>query len=221
MILTNRELFLLVVCAVTYVTLFVVTIQNSRRKILLLEKRLRKIHDMQQAQQAISSQNIAANQQRIEQLQAELQQLGSENSMLRLQMEERKTQLDYANKMAQIEQQKRGQAETVLFASDVYLRMQRCIADGRSMSQADWQELATLTDSIYTGFTDKLYSLYSLSQQDYRVCLLIKARVQPKDIATLTAHSKESIASTRSRLYAKIFGRKGTTRDWDNFILSI
>ena len=53
------------------------------------------------------------------------------------------------------------------------------------------------------------------------MCLLIKVRVQPKDIASLTAHSKESVASTRSRLYQKIFGKKGSTRDWDEFILSL
>ncbi len=221
MILTSRELFLLIICAVIYVTLFVVTIQNSRRKILLLEERLRKIHDMQEAQQATSQQNIAANQLRIEQLQNELQQLGSENTMLRLQLEERKAHLDYVNKVALIEQEKRGQAETVIFSSPVYLRLQQCLANGHSLSDSDWQELATLVDSVYTGFTDKLYSLYRLSQQDYRVSLLIKVHIQPKDIATLTSHSKESIASTRSRLYAKIFGHKGSTRDWDDFILSI
>ena len=67
----------------------------------------------------------------------------------------------------------------------------------------------------------KLYSLYNMSDQDFRVSLLIKVRLQPKDIATLTAHSKESIASTRSRLYQKVFGKKGSTKDWDDFILSI
>ena len=72
---------------------------------------------------------------------------------------------------------------------------------GRSLSHREWAELAELVDSIYTGFTEKLYSLYRLSEQDYHVSLLTKVRIQPKDIAQLTAHSKESVASTRSRLY--------------------
>ena len=71
------------------------------------------------------------------------------------------------------------------------------------------------------AITEKLYSLYNMSDQDYRVSLLIKIRIQPKDIATLTTHSKESVASTRSRLYQKVFGKKGSTKDWDDFILSI
>jgi hypothetical protein len=47
MILTHREIFLLVICAVIYITLFVVTIQYHRRKIQLLQSRLDNIHAMQ------------------------------------------------------------------------------------------------------------------------------------------------------------------------------
>jgi len=60
-----------------------------------------------------------------------------------------------------------------------------------------------------------------MSEQDYHVCLLIKVRATPKDISTLTIHSKESVATTRSRLYQKIFGRKGSTHEWDEFIWSL
>ena len=80
---------------------------------------------------------------------------------------------------------------------------------------------ADAVNSVYAGFSEKLYSLYAMSEQDLHVSLLIKVRVQPKDIATLTAHSKESVASTRRRLYQKVFGRKGSTHDWDDFVLSI
>ena len=85
----------------------------------------------------------------------------------------------------------------------------------------DWTELTEVVNSVYTGFTEKLYSLYRMSEQDYHVSLLIKVRIQPKDIALLTAHSKESVASTRSRLYSKVFGMKGSSKDWDDFILSL
>ena len=168
MILTNRELFLLIICTVFYITLFIMVLQTNRRKIQLLQSRLDNIHAMQ--------------------------------------------------KLAVIEPR---QDVGTLFATPVYLRIKQCIADGRSLASGDWVELAEAVNAAYTGFTEKLYSLYRMSDQDYRVSLLIKVRIQPKDIATLTAHSKESVASTRSRLYQKVFGRKGTTKDWDDFILSI
>ena len=168
MLLTNRELFLLIICTVFYITLFIVVLQTNRRKIQLLQSRLDNIHAMQ--------------------------------------------------KMAVIEPR---QDVDALFASPVYMRVKKYIDEGRSMTGDEWVELGEAVNTAYTGFTEKLYSLCRMSDQDYRVSLLIKVRVQPKDIATLTAHSKESVASTRSRLYKKVFGKKGTTKDWDDFILSI
>lgn len=221
MILTHREIFLIIIGSITYIALFVVTVQNSRRKILLLRQRLEKIHAMQEEQEAMSMQRIEQNRQKIAELENLLQKMGDENSMLRLELEEKKARLGYANTMAIIENEKRQQAETAIFSSDIYLKMKRLMVEGRSLSDVDWQQLMETVDGVYTGFTEKLYSLYKMSEQDYHVCLLIKVRVSPKDIATLTAHSKESVATTRSRLYQKIFGKKGSTHEWDEFVLSL
>lgn len=220
-ILTQRELFLLVLGTITYVALFVVAVQNSRRKILMLEERLKKVRTMQEEQLAQDRQHIEANQKKMAELESLLEKLDDENSMLRLELEEKKARLDYNNKVAMIESEKRRQAETIIFGSDIYQRIQLCIDKGKSLTQADWKELMQLVDSIYTGFTEKLYSLYNLSAQDYNVSLLTKVRIQPRDIAVLTAHSKESVASTRSRLYQKVFGKKGSSKDWDDFIIGL
>lgn len=211
----------LLIGIVLYAVLFVVTVQNSRRKVIALQERLDKVRALQELQQAQSLQNIERNEAKIHELEVLLQKLGDENSLLRLEIEEKKATLDYNNKVAIIENEKRQQAETVIFSSEVYHRLQECLNEGRSLGHQDWTALDELVNSIYTGFTAKLYNLYRMSEQDYHVSLLIKVRIQPKDIATLTVHSKESVASTRSRLFQKIFGKKGTTRDWDEFILSL
>lgn len=216
--LTEREWFLLIIGMVVYAVLFVVTVQNSRRKVLALQQRLEMIQKSQQAQ---SQQAIEQNEQKIRELETLLQKLGSENTLLRLELEEKKATLDYNNKVAMIENEKREQAETVIFSSEIYRKLQDGLNSSRSMTHQDWAELAEVVNSIYTGFTEKLYGLYKMTEQDYHVSLLIKVRMQPKDIALLTAHSKESVASTRSRLYAKVFGKKGSSKDWDDFILSL
>ena len=172
-------------------------------------------------EQAQSSQSIAQNEAKILELETLLKKLGDENSLLRLELEEKKATLDYHNKVARLENEKREHAETMIFSSDVYQRIQTCLNSGRSLTAQDWTELTEVVNSVYTGFTEKLYSLYRMSEQDYHVSLLIKVRIQPKDIALLTAHSKESVASTRSRLYSKVFGIKGSSKDWDDFILSL
>jgi regulator of replication initiation timing len=214
-ILTQRELFLLIIGVVTYVALFVVTWQNSRRKMLLLQERLDKVKALQ------TTLDVEQNKQKIEELERLIAKLGSENSMLRLELEEKKARLDYANTIARIENAKRERAEGDIFGSDIYLKIQRLLNEGKTMSDEDWQQTAMLVDSIYTGFTEKLFGLYRMTPYDYHVCLLIKIHILPKDIALLTAHSKESVAMTRSRLYQKIFGKKGSTKDWDDFILSL
>lgn len=220
-ILTNRELFLLILASVTYVVLFIVAVQNSRRKILLLQERLNKVHAMKEEQLANSKQNIEQNLQRIAQLESLIQKLGDENSVLRLELQEKKARLDYANTMARIDKEKREKAETIIFGSDIYLRIKTLLAQGRSMVDEDFVALNQLVNSVYASFTERLYGVYKMSNHEYRVCLLVKVRMQPKDIATLTAHSKESVATTRSRLYQKVFGKKGSSKDWDDFILSL
>ena len=215
MILTQRELFLLIIGAVTYMALFVVTWQNSRRKVLLLQERLDKVRAMQEVA------DVEANLQKIEELEKLISKLGSENSLLRLELEEKKAKLDYANTMARIENEKRERAEGDIFHSDIYLKIQRLVAEGKNMSEEDWQQLTMLVDGVYTGFSEKLYSLYKLSVYDYHVCLLVKIHILPKDIAQLTLHSKESVSTSRSRLYQKVFGKKGSAKDWDDFLLSL
>lgn len=204
-----------------YAVLFIVTVQSSRRKVLALQERLDKVRALQELQQAQSRQNIDQNEAKIRELETLLQKLGDENSLLRLELEEKKATLDYNNKVAIIENEKRQQAETVIFTSNIYHRIQKYLNSGRSLGHEDWSELSEIVNSVYTGFTEKLYSLYRMTEQDYHVSLLIKVRVQPKDIALLTAHSKESVASTRSRLYQKVFGQKGSSKDWDDFVLSL
>ena len=204
-----------------YAVLFIVTVQSSRRKVLALQERLDKVRALQELQQAQSRQSIDQNEAKIHELETLLQKLGDENSLLRLELEEKKATLDYNNKVAIIENEKRQQAETIIFTSSLYHRIQKYLNSGRSLGHEDWSELAELVNSVYTGFTEKLFGLYRMTEQDYHVSLLIKVRVQPKDIALLTAHSKESVASTRSRLYQKVFGQKGSSKDWDDFVLSL
>lgn len=206
---------------VLYAVLFIVTVQNSRRKVVVLQERLDKIRMIQAQQEAQSQRSITQNEAKIHELETLLQKLGDENSLLRLELEEKKATLAYNNKVAIIENEKRQQAETVIFSSTIYHHIQDCLNSGRSLTHQDWTALAEMVNTIYTGFTEKLYSLYRMSEQDYHVSLLIKVRIQPKDIAMLTAHSKESVASTRSRLYSKVFGKKGSSKDWDDFVLTL
>lgn len=220
-ILSDHDWFPLILGGVTYAFLFVLTVQNSKRKILHLQERLNKVRAIQDERQAKSMKSIEQNKLKIAELEQLIHKLGDENSVLRLELEERKAQLNYANTVAQIESEKRAQAETAIFGSDIYLHIKELLAKGQVMTSDDWRELEQVVNSVYTNFTERLYSLRRLTDQEYHVTLLIKIHLSPKDISTLTVHSKESVATTRSRLYQKVFGKKGSSKDWDDFVMEL
>ena len=92
-ILTDREWLMLLLGSLIYVTLFVLTVQNSRRKVLDLQDRLNKVRAMQETQQAQSQEGIDENRQKIGELEALIRKLGDENSVLKLELEEKKNRL--------------------------------------------------------------------------------------------------------------------------------
>lgn len=96
-----------------------------------------------------------------------------------------------ANKQAEIKLAKRKQASTILLKSEIYNHIQKQL------------------------HTTKI-SKNLLSNNNWK-----ELEISPIDIAKLTMHSKEAITSNRRRLYEKVFGKKGTPKDWDSFILSL
>ena len=111
--------------------------------------------------------------------------------------------------------------ETAFFASDDYDQLQHRITNGQRLKEADWQQIEGYVRKVYPGFISQLRGLYTMSELEYQVCLLIKLRIAPSDIAAVLARDVSTISTVRSRLYKKVFGQKGGSREWDEFILSI
>lgn len=89
------------------------------------------------------------------------------------------------------------------------------------MNDADWHQLEDSILQEDATFVSRLQEFCRLTPQERRVCLLLKLGISPAGIAQLTAHTKQSVTNTRSRLYEKAFGRKGKPSQWDEFILSL
>ena len=112
----------------------------------------------------------------------------------------------------------REQNETRFLQTDYYRQLRKKIEAREIMTQHDWDDLEAHVALLAPDFLHKLQSLRPFSEQEQRVCLLLKAHVQPADIATLTCKSQSAITLARSRLYKKVFGRSGSAKDWDDFI---
>ena len=113
------------------------------------------------------------------------------------------------------------QVEAEFLSGDYYLGLRKRIVAGQRLRKDEWDELEQQLKPVYPGFTNHLTNLCRMSELEYRVCLLIKLRATPTEMAGVLSKDVSTISSTRSRLYQKVFQQKGSSRQWDDFILSL
>ena len=86
------------------------------------------------------------------------------------------------------------------------------------LSDDEWEQLHQMVNAVYPNFREKLTSLTPMNNFEYQVCLLLKIGVKPSEIASLTTHSRESVTSSRRRLYEKAMKKSGKPSDWDALV---
>lgn len=84
-----------------------------------------------------------------------------------------------------------------------------------------WSELESLYTYHLPHFEQTLRELYSLSTLEWHLCMLLKLGFTPGEMSVLLNRSPATISIMRSRLYVKVFNKKGTPADWDTFVMSI
>ena len=110
--------------------------------------------------------------------------------------------------------------EKAFFNTPIYAAIQSHLgkAGDVPLSDDEWEQLHQTVNAIYPNFREKLTSLTPMNNFEYQVCLLLKIGVKPSDIASLTAHSRESVTSSRRRLYEKAMKKSGKPSDWDALV---
>ena len=175
--------------------------------------------ELQEQQYKRSLAYMEENEKKMKELEEQMEKAGQENTQLRKTIQK----LKYANELASIQMQEHQQADKQVKSSAIYQRIQIRLNNKESIGMNDkiWKELEEVVEQAYNGFLKRVEDLCPLNWQERNLCLLLKAGFSPSNIAILTAHSKQSISSTRSRLYERTFIEKGTPSQWDEFILSI
>ena len=117
------------------------------------------------------------------------------------------------------EQQKLSEREQVA-GSTIYVAIQSHLgkAGDVPLSDDEWEQLHQTVNAVYPNFREKLTSLTPMNNFEYQVCLLLKIGVKPSEIASLTAHSRESVTASRRRLYEKAMKKSGKPSDWDALV---
>lgn len=113
------------------------------------------------------------------------------------------------------------EVETDFFNSDYYVSLRHSVDSGANFKPSDWTEIERQLKIVYPNFATSLFCLYNLSATEWQVCMLLKLRIKPADIALVLKKDKSSISSIRSRLYKKVFDKPGSGKDWDEFVMSL
>ena len=170
---------------------------------------------------------IEENNRKIDCLNIALNEAKCKNESLVAELNASKEQLENLNKIANINEANRQLAEIGLEKSDICNKIFMILNDNtvsdriKKMPKDYWNLLDVEVNRYFNGFKDSLMSLCRISEHEYRVCLLLKIGVRPKDISILTNKSKNAISSTRKRLYMKAFGQNVEPERWDEFIRSL
>lgn len=193
--------------------------ERNKRKQIVQQLHMERMKEVQEQQYKRSLAYMEENEKKMKELEEQMEKAGQENTQLRKTIQK----LKYANELASIQMQEHQQADKQVKSSSIYQRIQILLNNKESIGMNDkiWKELEEVVEQAHNGFLKRVEDLCPLNWQERNLCLLLKAGFTPSNIAILTAHSKQSISSTRSRLYERTFIEKGTPSQWDEFILSI
>lgn len=98
---------------------------------------------------------------------------------------------------------------------DTVHRFHRMADRGKTADDEIWTALYELVNRVLPDFLPAVNRNGLLDERDIRICMLIKLRFIPTEIATLIGESPQTITNRRARLLGKVFGEKGGAKDFD------
>lgn len=140
-------------------------------------------------------------------------------------IEKLETELSLLKSEAAISESKQQQSKSIIAHSALFKTIKERLQtpdSSHTLSNEEWKGLEALTNQAYPSFASRLMTFcLNMDKQQFRVSMLVKLDFKVSEIAELTAHSMQSVNSTRVRLYKKIMGKEGRAADWDYFIKSL
>ena len=203
---------ILVVMAATFMLVRYYT--NVRKR---LREQQERVKAYQREQQEREMRSIKRNEERIARLQAELSSSQAELTELQRSLKRNEAEmLARSNEQMVSEQKQRELLEADFAGSGVYKLFHDPTA---SPSMVDYHRLVDALDKAYDGFTTRLKGFYpAISEQEMWFCCMTKAGLSSKETCNISAYSFSALSMAKSRLYAKMFNKKGTARELDAFV---
>ena len=204
---------LVVVVVIASVALLGMYLKRKRKQREQLERvrRYRLERSMKEKQRA------QQNKERIALLENELTASNQPLSELRQELIRNEAEmLKYKDALTAFEQKHGELLVADLADTDVYKLYHDPIAKPTS---ADYHMLVEALNKAYSDFTLRLKEFYpDIRSNEMWICCMVKAGLTSKEICNISSYSYSSIGMAKVRLYGKMLGKKGSSRDFDAFI---
>ena len=204
---------LVVVVIIASVALVGIYLKRKRKQRDQLERvrRYRLERSMKEKQRA------QQNRERIAFLENELTTSNQTLSELRQELLRNEAEmLKYKDALATFEQKHGELLVADLVDTDVYKMYHN---PGTNPTSADYHTLVEALNKAYNNFTMRLKEFYpDIRSNEMWVCCMVKAGLTSKEICNISSYSYSAIGMAKVRLYSKMLGKKGSSRDLDVFI---
>ena len=204
---------LVVVVVIASVALLGMYLKRKRKQREQLERvrRYRLERSMKEKQRA------QQNKERIALLENELTASNLTLSELRQELIRNEAEmLKYKDALIAFEQKHGELLVADLADTDVYKLYHDPVAKPTS---ADYHMLVEALNKAYGDFTLRLKEFYpDIRSNEMWICCMVKAGLTSKEICNISSYSYSSIGMAKVRLYGKMLGKKGSSRDFDTFI---
>ena len=204
---------LVVVVVIASVALLGMYLKRKRKQREQLERvrRYRLERSMKEKQRA------QQNKERIALLENELTASNQTLSELRQELIRKEAEMQKNKHALPAIEQKHGELLVADLAdTDVYKLYHDPIAKPTS---ADYHMLVEALNKAYSDFTLRLKEFYpDIRSNEMWICCMVKAGLTSKEICNISSYSYSSIGMAKVRLYGKMLGKKGSSRDFDTFI---
>ena len=204
---------LVVVVVIASVALLGMYLKRKRKQREQLERvrRYRLERSMKEKQRA------QQNKERIALLENELTVSNQTLSELRQELIRNEAEmLKYKDALTAFEQKHGELLVADLADTDVYKLYHDPVAKPTS---ADYHMLVEALNKAYGDFTLRLKEFYpDIRSNEMWICCMVKAGLTSKEICNISSYSYSSIGMAKVRLYGKMLGKKGSSRDLDTFI---
>lgn len=191
-------------------------LREHHRNYAVREQHLQQISEDQEAK---SNRRIIENEQQIALLAEQLEAAKLENDTFRHAILEAQAKaLGATNEQIRTIQNEQEMRLLAFHHSDIYLHFHH-VTKSSELKENDWKQLSEALDATFPNFLRHLYALYpKLSEQELRICYLIKIDLKRSSIAELLSRSVSAITNSLSRLYEKIHNKKGTPQQMEEII---